>query len=221
MRKHRFAAAMLSLLLIAALTLSGFPVEARAASSAEIQKEIDALEAKNAEIQKQIDSIQTQYDANFRDMKSIAEQKSAIDQEITLLNSKVETTNEQISAYSQLIADTQEELDVAKEDLRALSEAHRERVRVMEEQGTLTYWQVIFEANSFTDLLDRINMVEEINASDRKRIEEMRIAADIVTATQINLETEKQQLEEVRVQLAADEAALQKKREESDGVLRE
>ena len=221
MRKHRFAAAMLSLLLIAALTLSGFPVEARAASSAEIQKEIDALEAKNAEIQKQIDSIQTQYDANFRDMKSIAEQKSAIDQEITLLNSKVETTNEQISAYSQLIADTQEELDVAKEDLRALSEAHRERVRVMEEQGTLTYWQVIFEANSFTDLLDRINMVEEINASDRKRIEEMRIAADIVTATQINLETEKQQLEEVRVKLAADEAALQKKREESDGVLRE
>ena len=221
MRIHRFALTALSLLLTVALTISLLPVQARAASSAEIQKEIDALEAKNKEIQKQINSVQSQYDANYKDMQSIVEQKSAIDQQITLLNSKVETTNEQIAAYGQLIADTQEELDAAKEGLRKLSEEHRERVRVMEEQGKLTYWQVIFQANSFTDLLDRINMVEEINASDRRRIEEMRIAADIVTATQINLESEKEQLEEVRVQLAADEAALQKKRTESDGVLRE
>ena len=221
MRKHRYAATALSLLLAVSLTIGLFPMEARAASSAEIQKEIDALEAKNAEIEKQINAIQEQYNANYSDMKDIVEQKSSIDQEITLLNSKVETTNEQIAAYSQLIADTQEELDAAQEDLRKLSEEHRERVRVMEEQGKLSYWQVIFQANSFTDLLDRINMVEEINASDRKRIEEMRIAADIVTATQMNLETEKGQLEEVRVQLAADEAALEKKRAESDDVLRE
>ena len=221
MRKHRYAATALSLLLAVSLTIGLLPMEARAASSAEIQKEIDALEAKNAEIEKQINAIQKQYNANYSDMKDIVEQKSSIDQEITLLNSKVETTNEQITAYSQLIADTQEELDAAQEDLRKLSEEHRERVRVMEEQGKLSYWQVIFQANSFTDLLDRINMVEEINASDRKRIEEMRIAADIVTATQMNLETEKGQLEEVRVQLAADEAALEKKRAESDDVLRE
>ena len=221
MRIHRLASAAVSLLLVTALVFSVLPIEAFAASSAEIQKEIDALEEKNAEIQKQINAIQSQYNANYQNMKDIVEQKNAIDQEMTLLSSKVETTNEQIRAYSQLIADTQEELDTAKEDLRALSEAHRERVRVMEEQGKLSYWQVIFEANSFTDLLDRINMVEEINASDRRRIEEMRIAADIVTATQINLESEKTALEEVRVQLAADEAALEEKRAQSDAVLLE
>ena len=221
MRIHRLANMSLSLLLICAMLLGGLPVKASAASSAEIQKEIDALEDQNAEIQKQLDAIQSQYNANMDDMKSIVEQKSAIDQEITLLSSKVETTNEQIQAYSQLIAETQEALDAAQEDLRALSEIHRERVRVMEEQGKVTYWQVIFEANSFTDLLDRINKVEEINAADRRRIEEMRIAADIVTANQLNLETEKGALEDVREQLAADEAALKEKRTESDAVLRE
>ena len=40
-------------------------------------------------------------------------------------------------------------------ELRTLSEQHRERIRAMEEGGSITYWQVIFEANSFTDLLDR------------------------------------------------------------------
>ncbi|MDY4581349.1 MAG: peptidoglycan DD-metalloendopeptidase family protein [Candidatus Faecousia sp.] len=208
-------------MLIAALAFGLLPTPARAATSAEIQKEIDALEEKNAEIQAQIDAIQSQYDANYSDMEAIVAQKNAIDQEMTLLNTKIETTNEQISAYSQLIADTQDELDDAKEELRTLSEQHRERIRAMEEQGNITYWQVVFEANSFMDLLDRINMVEEINASDRRRIEQMRIASDIVNATQQSLEKEKTALEQTRVQLAEDEAALEEKRSESDGILHE
>lgn len=221
MRIHKLAAAPLSLLLTAALVLGSLPLSAEAASSAEIQKDIDALKEKNKEIQQQIDGIQSQYNANMDDMKSIVAQKSAVDQEIALLSNKIATTNEQIVAYGQLIADTQDALDAANEDLRALSEEHRQRIQVMEEDGKLTYWQVIFQANSFTDLLDRIDMVQEINASDRRRIEEMRIAADIVTANQLSLESEKNELEAVREQLAEDEAALQEKRTESDDVLRE
>lgn len=206
-------------MLAAALTFPLMPLSAGAATSAEIQKEIDALEKKNAAIQAEINAIQRQYNANFDDMASIVAEKSAIDQEMTLLNEKIEATNQQIAAYGQLIADAQEELDTAKEELRALSEAHRERIRVMEEEGNLTYWEVIFKANSFTDLLDRINMMEEINASDRRRIEQMRIAADIVNATQASMNQEKEALEQVREQLAADEVTLAEKRVESDGLL--
>lgn len=221
MRIHKQAKPILSLILAVLMLFGTLPIPAAAASSSEIQEEIDALEAQNAEIQREINAIQRQYDANYSDMEDVVAQKDAIDQEITLLNNKVETTNQQILAYSQLIADTQDELDDAQEELRALSEAHRERVRVMEEEGNLTYWQVIFEANSFTDLLDRINMMQEINASDRRRIEQMRIAADIVTAAQMNLEAEKSAVEEIRIQLAADEAVLEEKRAESDKLLHE
>ncbi|MDO5153027.1 MAG: peptidoglycan DD-metalloendopeptidase family protein [Eubacteriales bacterium] len=220
-RKKRKAFSAISLVLMAALIFSALPVQAFAATSAEIQKEIDALEEKNAEIQAQIDAIQSQYDANYSDMAAIVEHKSSIDQEITLLNNKIETTNQQISAYSQLIADTQDELDQAKANLDDLSEQHRERIRAMEEEGNVTYWKVIFDANSFMDLLDRITMVEEINAADRRRIDQMRVAADIVVATQLSLESEKTALEETRVQLAADEEILAEKRSESDELLYE
>lgn len=221
MRKNKKAHSLICLLLVGVMLAGALPVSVQAASSSEIQKEIDALEEKNAAIQKEIDAIQGQYDANYSDMQDIVAQKSAIDQEITLLSTKIEATNQQISAYSQLIADTQEKLDTAKEELRTLSEQHRERIRVMEEQGKMSYWEVIFEANSFTQLLDRLNMIEEINASDRQRIEQMRIAADIVNATQMNLESEKKDLETTRVQLAADEEALEEKRSESDDLLYE
>ena len=221
MRTHRKAKAVLSLILAVVLTLGALPVSVSAASSKEIQKQIDSLKSKKAELQKEIDAIQQDYDANFSDMELLVAEKNTIDQEITLISSKIEAANEEIIAYSQLIADTQEELDDAQEELRALSEAHRERVRVMEEEGELTYWEVLFEANSFTDLLDRLNMIEEINAADRRRIEQMRIAADIVTATQMNLNNEKAALEETRGQLAEDQAILAEKSGEYYSLLYE
>ena len=210
-----------AMILAAVLCFGCVPVPASAATSAEIQKEIDALEAQNAEIQKQIDAIQRQYNANLSQMEDIVARKEALDQEITLLSSKIETANAQIAAYAQLIADTQDKLDSAEEELLALSQKHRERIRAMEEGGGVSYWEVLFQANSFIDLLDRLNMVEEIYAADRSRIEQMRIAADLVEASRINLTHEKADLEGVREELAADQAALEAKRGESDGLLYE
>ena len=221
MRRHRRANAGIALVLSAVMLLGTLPISASAASSAEIQKQINALKSQNAEIQKQIDAAQGQYDANYSDMEAMAAEKIAIDQELTLINSKIEITNQEIQAYGQLIADTQEELEAAREELRTLSDAHRERVRVMEEEGKISYWEVLFQANSFTDLLDRINMVEEINAADRRRMEQMRIAADIVTATQMNLESGKAELEIVRQQLSEDEQLLAEKQAQYDSILLE
>lgn len=220
-RRKRKAVSILSGILALTMVVTALPISAKAATSAEIQDEIDALEEKNDAIQAELDAIRSEYNANFNQMADIVSQKAAIDQEITLLSDRIETTNQQIAAYSQLIADTQDEMDQAEERLRDLSAQHRDRIRAMEEQGNVTYWAVIFEANSFTDLLDRINMVEEINASDRRRIEQMRIAADIVEANRLNLESEKSAMEEIRLQLAADEEVLEQKRTESDDLLYE
>ena len=211
MRRYRNVNTVLSLLLAAVLLFGVLPSPVSAASSKEIQKQIDGLKSKKAELQKEIDAIQRSYDANFSEMEALVAEKNTIDQEMTLISSKIEATNEEISAYSQLIADTQEELEDAQEKLRDLSEAHRQRIRVMEEEGKLSYWEVLFQANSFTDLLDRLNMIEEINAADRRRIEQMRIAADIVNATQMNLANEKSALEDVRAELDQEEAVLAEK----------
>lgn len=192
-----------------------------AATVSEIQGELDALTEQNKEIQAQIDSLQRQYDESYGEILTTVEQKSGIDQEIGLLKTKIENTNAQISVYKQLIADAQEELDEANASLDALRQEHRERVRAMEEGGTISYWQVLFQANSFTELLDRINMIQEINAADRKRMEALSVAADIVTATQLNLDAEKTALDEAVAQMEADEQLLEEKRTQSDELLRQ
>ena len=78
MRRNRKARSLLALLLAGALTVGMVPMSARAASSSEIQKEIDALEEQNAAIQRELDAIQSQYDENYSNMASTVEQKAAI-----------------------------------------------------------------------------------------------------------------------------------------------
>ena len=220
MKKRTPLMSCFTLFLAVVMVLSVLPAPAFAASSKEIQKELDALKGENKEIQAKINEIQGKYDANANEMQDLVNQKDAIDQEIALLHDQVININEQITVYGQLIADAQDEMDVAQFILNGLNEKHKLRIRAMEEEGELTYWQVLFEANSFTDLLDRMNMMEEIAASDQQRLEEMRLAAQDVAEAKTEMENGKEELETTRLQLDEAQENLNQKREESDEILR-
>jgi murein DD-endopeptidase MepM/ murein hydrolase activator NlpD len=80
---------------------------------------------------------------------------------------------------------------------------------------------VIFKANSFSDLLDRVSMVKEIAAADQRRLNEMNQVATAVTQAQKELEEEKKALEQTRDDLERSQAELDKKNQESDALLEE
>ena len=89
----------------------------------------------------------------------------------------------------------------------------------MEEEGSLSYWSVLFKASSFSDLLDRLNMVQEIAEADKRRLDEMNAAAEAVEAAQQALEEEKAALESTKEELDALQAELEVKRLAADEVL--
>lgn len=225
MKKRRILvsvlAGVLALSMLLGLILSVLPVRAAAKSSSEIQNEIDALQEKQAEIQSQMDALQEQKDLNQSQTADVVTKKNNIDQQIGLLYAKIDNINEQIAAYNVLIADKQEELDAAQQKLASLNEKNKERIRAMEEDGGLSYWSVLFKANSFSDLLDRLNMIEEIAAADRRRIAQMSEAAEEVAQAQQILTEEKAGLESTKAELDASQQELAAKRTESDAVLSE
>lgn len=219
MKEHKRGVKIIAILFALLLVSCLMPGRADAASSSEIKKQIDELEDENAELKAQIKEIRSQYKANENEIQDMISRKDVIDQEISLLNSQVDNINAQISAYGQLIADKQEDLEDAQARLAELSEKNRERIRTMEEEGSLSYWEVLFEANSFADLLDRMNMMQEIAASDQRRLDEMNAVAEEITETQKQLAEEMDALELVREELADTEEELTKKREEADKIL--
>ena len=190
-------------------------------SSSEIREQINEMENQQKENQEQIEKLEAQLQDNLTEMEAIVAQKGLIDQEIFLLHKQVANTNNMISAYNVLIADKQTELTKAQAKLEQLNEKNKERIRAMEEEGPLSYWTVLFKATSFSDLLDRLNIVQEIAAADQRLLREMRETADKVAAAQEELVTEKANLELVREELTLTEESLQEKRVEAENLLKQ
>ena len=214
-------AGVMAAVMLMTLILSLIPVSAKAASSSEIRQQINALKSEKKEIEKQIEEVQAQYEENENEIENIIAKKNVIDQEIQLLTEELTNINAQISSFNILIADKQDELDAAVELYRQMNEDNLLRIRAMEEEGELSYWEVLFKANSFSDLLDRLNMVEEIAASDKKRLKEMTEAAEAVEVAQEELETEKLDLEATKQEMDETQATLDEKRAEADALLLE
>lgn len=221
MKKSPLLRSALAVILAFVLILAAVPLPASAATTSEIKEEIADLKVENAIIQAQIDSIQSQYNANASEISALVAKKDAVDQEIALLHQQILNTNEQLIIYGQLIADAQDSLEASKDWLTELNLQYKERIRAMEEQGEITYWQVIFEANSFMDLLDRMDMVDEIAMADTQRLLDLQVAAARVEENQRILAEEMADLEETRQLLTQSEAALEIKRTESDDILRQ
>lgn len=213
-------AGVMAAIMLLTLLISILPTRASAAaSSSEIRKQINSLQDDRKDIKNQISELQVQYQATSDEIADIVARKNVIDQEIGLLHAEIININEQISAYSVLIADQQEELDAAEARFDQLNEDCKTRIRAMEEEGTVSYWAVLFKANSFSDLLDRLNMVEEIASSDTRRLQELSDAAQRVEDAQAELAGEKAELEGTRTELDSTQKELDAKRQEADDLI--
>ena len=190
-----------------------------AASSAELKEELNNLKADREQIKDEISNLESQIDDNMTEIQKIIAKKNIIEEELSLLYQQVNNINQQITTYGMLIADKQDELDAARARYAELNEKNKARIRAMEENGKLSYWSVLFEANSFSDLLDRLQMIEEIARADQRRLQEMREASKAVEEAQAALTAEKAELEVARAELDAVEADLMVKRQEADAIL--
>ena len=212
-------AAFLAALMVFGIIAMIIPTPVSAESSASIKQRLDALEDEKDAIDAKIEELEGQISDNFSSMEDIVAQKNLIDQEVFMLNQQIINLNNQIVEYGFLIADKQDELDAAEARLADLQQQNKERIRAMEKNGGLSYWSVIFKANNFVDLLDRLQMIEEIASADKARLEQMQIAAEEVAVAKGELEVEKVALEASKAELDEANVVLDAKRAEADKLL--
>ena len=212
-------AGLLALAMLATLIAGVIPRNVNAASSGELKQQLNELKGQKDALKEKIEALEKQQSQNYNDMESLINQKDVIDQQVALLYEEMQNVNDQIAAYSLLIADKQEELELAQKRLAELNEKNKERIRAMEEEGELSYWSVLFKANSFSDLLDRLNMISEIAAADQRRLKEMSEAAEVVAQAQATRTEEKAELEKTKVDLEKTREELDAKNAEADKLL--
>ena len=185
------------------------------------QGDIDKLKKEAASLAQEKKELNSQLSKLEGKLNSAYSKKKLVEQEINVVNNQITNTENLIAQYDQLIA--QEEINLANaQDAEATHfETFCQRVRIMEEQGTVSYWQILFNSADFTDLLDRAMMISEVVEYDNAVMAALEQARVDVETTKANLEAARVEQVDAKAALDAQKIELTVKEAEIKGLLSE
>jgi len=176
-------------------------VSASATSSiASLKQQQEALKQKKSQINSKIAAAESE-------QLNIIARKKLLDEQMDITLQEIASSEALIKECTEFIA--QAELEIA--DLQVKEEeqwtAYKKRVRIMEENGGISYIEVLLTAKSFSDLLSRIDMILEIMERDRNLYKEL-------VTTREDLETTKAEKEDAIVEQQTQLTQLESKKRE-------
>mgnify|MGYP001134297131 FL=1 len=194
------ALALLMLLPMLTMILGG-------AAGAVTQEEIDALNEQRAESQARQQELKEQLAGLKAGLEEAKEKRRILVSQLEAINGELENINAQIVWYDGQIAEKEEERAAAVLREQEQYDLFCRRVRAMEESGKASYWSILFTAESFSDLLDRLADISDIMAYDQA-------VMDQLIATREEIERLKAELESARAEQEAMKADLESKQAE-------
>lgn len=207
-RKHqKKIIAVLALLLALLMIVPAITMVLSA--SAVTQSDINALKDDAAALAQEKKDLSDRLAALEGEINSAMDKKLVVEQEISVISAQIATTEALIAEYDGLIAQEEVNLADAQEREAQHFEEFCQRVRAMEEQGTVSYWQILFQAADFTDLLDRAMMIHEVVEYDNA-------VMDALEQARIDVENAKAALESARTEQLEAKAALDAQKAELD-----
>lgn len=185
------------------------------------QSEIDALKQEQAESQARQKELKEQLAQAESEQSAAQDKRDLLLQQLDAINDELDNINEQIAYYDDAIAQKEEERKVAEANEQAQYELFCERVRAMEEEGTVSYWSILFNAESFSDLLDRLADVDAVMDYDNQVMDELIATREELERLQAELESARADEQAVKEQQEAKKAEQQSKIAEAEKVLDE
>lgn len=205
------AAALLLTILVPALSL----VVRATVTQGDIQNIKDEL----TDIRSQKKDAEAQLAAIRNDLSKAKDQMDLIEGQVVLTESEINTSQLLLDEYDRQIAEKEQEiLTLEAQQVEQREEFYRQ-VRWMEETGSVSYVSILFQASSFSELLDYAMLITDI----------MEYSSDIISkleATEAELDRAREDLQfnrdaqaEVQADLEARKADLDDKRAEQQRLL--
>ena len=214
-RNKRWAAFGALLLLLPVLTMLIGGV------GAVTQSEIDALKQEQAESQARQKELKEQLAEAEKKQSAAEDQRALLLEQLDAINDELDNIEQQIAYYDEAIAQKEAERKEAEAREAEQYELFCRRVRAMEEEGTVSYWSILFNAESFSDLLDRLADVDAVMDYDNRIMDELTAAREELERVQAELESARADEQAVKEQQEAKKAEQQEKVAEAQKVLDE
>ncbi len=207
------AAALLLTILVPALSM--------VAKATVTQGDIQNIKDELSDIKQQKKEAEARLAAIRNDLSKAKDQMALIEANIALTESEISTSQMLLDRYDQQIAGKEQEiLELEAQQVEQREEFYRQ-VRWMEETGSVSYLSILFQASSFSQLLEYAMLITDImEYSDRiiKQLEATEAELDVAKA---ELQTSRNEQAEVQAGLEEQMRALETNRSSQYSLLQQ
>ncbi len=178
-------------------------------SIAKKQKEIEDTQSQRKQLEGGLTDVKQIISSLETSKSNLASYVSKLDKELTAAQTRISELNDMISEKESDIIQTKAELEEALEQEASQYDAMKLRIKNMYERGTDFYFEAIFSAASFGDMLNRADYVEKITESDRRILDNFRTTREYVEVCKAQLEEEQELLKEAKEKVEQEQESLE------------
>ncbi|EAD5687847.1 murein hydrolase activator EnvC family protein [Listeria innocua] len=209
----------LSLLIISAPLTS-----VKAESINDMQKRQSEIEQKKSELNKNLDTKNSELNHLENAEKDAAKELESLLNSIDETNKKLKEQEDKVDSENEKLKKLKKEIEKLRNDIRDRQKVLDSRARAIQTTGTATsYLDMIFEADDFKELIDRVTVVSAIVKADQnimqdqkddqnklkiaensseKKLENLKVLAVELEVSRNNMESQKQEKNDLVMALA-------------------
>ena len=195
------------------IAFSTFPAYG-AKSVSDLKKELAENNKKTEETKKQIRNKQEEKDSQKA-------KKDELDIEIGGIEEDIAKIQEVIDEKNRIIDEKNAEIEQLKKDIEDTKKRLKKRMKVIYENGTESYIEIILNSKGITDLFTRIAVVEAILKHDKDIMDDYRDQIDDLDEAKAAVEKEKDEQVEAQDLLSEKRDQLKDKLEEQERIIRD
>lgn len=149
------------------------------------------------------------------EVDELEQEKQAAQDSVDSLQSQLTEIISNINQLERQLVDKGQEIIKAKEDLSEAEEVEKKqyddmklRIRFMYEQGDTSLLEALMTADSFTDLMNKAEYVQNVHSYDREKLNEYIEAKKKVYTLKTTLEEEQKNMESMKADFQTEEDSL-------------
>lgn len=184
-----------------------------AKSVSDLKKDLESSQQKVEETKKEIKKKQTEKNAQVS-------QRDALDIEIAGLQDDIDSIQAVISEKDAEIEKKNAEIAELDAQIEKTDKKLKKRMKVIYENGTTSYLEMIFSAKGISDLFTRISIVQSILKHDNAIIDDFEAKITEVEAVKTVIETEKNEQVEAKAILDKKQSEIEAKKAQKDELIK-
>lgn len=165
--------------------------------------------SRESELRSERTEIQSELKEKREELEALQAELVELEDEIEIINEIIESNELEIEKTVASIRESEEEIAVLEEEIEKLEIDIQRRHDILKDRasalqkngGTLSYIDVLFGAQSFSDLIDRVSVVTKIAQSDQNLIQRLQEDQDEVASQRQIVEEKLVELENAKLEL--------------------